>query len=145
MRTINYIVLHCTAGSAQESTETLKDYFTRKLGWKKYGYHWVVNADGTADRLTDDEEIANGVKGHNHDSIHISWKGGSELKDNRTNAQKKKLRELVTEYKRKYPNAKILGHRDLSPDLNGDGKITREEWVKVCPCFDAPTEYANIV
>lgn len=144
MRTINYIVIHCTAGKAQESIETLKDYFKRVLGWKNYGYHVVVNEDGTWDRLTDDEQIANGVKGHNHDSIHISWKGGDTLNDTRTNAQKKTLRELVVGYKKKYPAAKVLGHRDLSPDLNRDGKITPNEWVKICPCFDAGAEYANI-
>ncbi|MDA5624327.1 N-acetylmuramoyl-L-alanine amidase, partial [Pasteurella multocida] len=30
----------------------------------------------------------------------------------------------------------ICGHRDLSPDLNGDGTITPNEWLKDCPCFD---------
>jgi N-acetyl-anhydromuramyl-L-alanine amidase AmpD len=47
----------------------------------------------------------------------------------------------VKDYKRKYPNAKVVGHRDLSPDLNGDGKITPNEWVKLCPCFNSITEY----
>ena len=30
----------------------------------------------------------------------------------------------------------MLGHRDTSPDLNGDGVIEPYEYVKVCPCFD---------
>jgi hypothetical protein len=30
----------------------------------------------------------------------------------------------------------VLGHRDFSPDLNGDGLITPNEWMKACPCFD---------
>ena len=144
MRDIKYIVIHCTAGNAQEPTKTLKDYFKKVLGWKAYGYHIVVNADGTWDRLTEDEDIANGVKGHNHESIHISWKGGSDLKDTRTMAQKKTLRDLVMQYRRKYPKATILGHRDLSPDLNGDGKITSVDWIKFCPCFDAKAEYRVI-
>ena len=29
-------------------------------------------------------------------------------------------------------------------DLNGDGKITRNEWMKACPCFDAGEEYKDI-
>lgn len=32
------------------------------------------------------------------------------------------------------------GHRDLSPDLNGNGVIEPEEWVKVCPCFEVGKE-----
>lgn len=46
--------------------------------------------------------------------------------------------------KKKYPKAVIQGHRDFSPDLNKDGKITPNEWIKLCPCFDAKTEYANL-
>lgn len=30
----------------------------------------------------------------------------------------------------------VCGHRDCSPDLNGDGKIERSEWTKTCPGFD---------
>ena len=30
----------------------------------------------------------------------------------------------------------IKGHRDYSPDLNGDGIIQRNEWIKECPCFE---------
>jgi N-acetylmuramoyl-L-alanine amidase len=30
----------------------------------------------------------------------------------------------------------VCGHRDLSPDLNGDGEIEPEEWIKACPCFE---------
>lgn len=33
----------------------------------------------------------------------------------------------------------LYGHRDLSPDLNHNGEIEPEEWVKQCPCFDAAT------
>ena len=35
----------------------------------------------------------------------------------------------------------ICGHRDLSPDLNGNGEIEPEEWVKACPCFDVTKEW----
>jgi N-acetylmuramoyl-L-alanine amidase len=35
-----------------------------------------------------------------------------------------------------YPGSRLCGHRDLSPDLNHNGEIEPEEWVKQCPCFD---------
>lgn len=38
-----------------------------------------------------------------------------------------------------YPGSRLCGHRDLSPDLNHNGEIEPEEWVKQCPCFDAAT------
>lgn len=31
---------------------------------------------------------------------------------------------------------RVCGHRDLSLDLNGNGEIEPEEWIKACPCFD---------
>jgi N-acetylmuramoyl-L-alanine amidase len=91
--------------------------------------------------LTEDYAPTNGVKGHNANSIHLCYKGGWDGTDTRTPQQKETLLNLVNQYKKKYPKAKVYGHRDLSPDLNGDGKITPNEWVKKCPAFDAMAEY----
>ena len=43
-----------------------------------------------------------------------------------------------------YPTAIIQGHRDFSPDLNKNGKIEPNEWIKMCPSFDAKNEYRDI-
>lgn len=141
MREITKIVIHCTASSAQQKTSDIIAYWKLKLGWSAYGYHHLVDADGTPTRLTDDEKPTNGVKGHNANSIHLCYKGGWDGTDTRTPQQKETLLNLVNQYKKKYPKAKVYGHRDLSPDLNGDGKITPNEWVKKCPAFDAMAEY----
>jgi N-acetylmuramoyl-L-alanine amidase len=145
MRPISYIVIHCTAAPAQQRTSDIISYWKNKLGWNKYGYHQIVSEDGTAEHITPDEEICNGVKGYNANSIHLCYKGGWNGSDTRTDAQKRTLLELVRQYKAKYPKAVIKGHRDLSPDLNHDGKITPNEWIKKCPCFDAGEEYGNVV
>jgi len=50
------------------------------------------------------------------------------------------LRVLVRTLLVDYPGCKVCGHRDLSPDLNGNGEIEPEEWVKQCPCFDVSKE-----
>jgi N-acetylmuramoyl-L-alanine amidase len=47
------------------------------------------------------------------------------------------MKALLAKLSKKYPHAVILGHRDLSPDKNSDGLISQNEWMKVCPCFDA--------
>ena len=141
MRQIKYIVIHCTAGRAQQKTSDIIAYWRLKLGWKSFGYHWIVGEDGTKERLTEDYAPTNGVKGFNANSIHLCYKGGWDGTDTRTDAQKRSLFELVQHYIKLYPNAKVVGHRDLSPDLNGDGKITSNEWVKLCPCFNAIAEY----
>jgi uncharacterized protein HI_1494 len=46
------------------------------------------------------------------------------------------LHRLLRQLEAKYPSVRICGHRDLSQDLNGDGTITPNEWIKDCPCFD---------
>ena len=40
-----------------------------------------------------------------------------------------------------YPGCRVCGHRDLSPDLNGNGEIEPEEWIKACPCFEVKAEW----
>jgi len=37
----------------------------------------------------------------------------------------------------------VCGHRDLSPDLNGNGEIEPEEWIKQCPCFEVAKEFGE--
>jgi hypothetical protein len=61
--------------------------------------------------------------------------------DTRTDAQKQSMRDLVMRLKQEYPIVEVLGHRDTSPDLNDNGIVESSEWIKMCPCFDAATEF----
>jgi N-acetyl-anhydromuramyl-L-alanine amidase AmpD len=144
MRDIKFLVVHCTASQPNQKTQTILNYWKNVLKWKSVGYHIIINEDGTYERLAEDSQPTNGVKGHNHHSIHICYKGGLGGVDTRTDAQKNMLRIILQDYKIKYKKAFILGHRDLSPDLNKDGKITKSEWVKICPCFSATEEYKSL-
>ena len=140
VRTIKYIVLHCTASKQTQSVEQITSFFKNTLKWKNPGYHFIIRPDGTYVNICPIEKIANGVAGKNSNSIHISYIGGIDKKgkaiDNRTEAQKLTQIKLLTELINQFPKAEIIGHRDLSPDLNNDGIIQPREWVKECPCFD---------
>jgi len=141
LRKIDHIVLHCTAGPQNQPTREL---FARwaKNGWTKPGYHFVIESNGDFTRLVEDDQIANGVAGFNKNSIHICYKGGWEdgkPVDNRTEQQKKAMLTLVRTMLSRYPKAKVRGHRDFSPDKDGDGVIEKPEWIKACPCFDVKT------
>jgi hypothetical protein len=37
-----------------------------------------------------------------------------------------------------------MGHRDLSPDLDGNGHIEPDEWMKQCPGFDVLMDYWDL-
>lgn len=147
MRGIKYIAVHCTAGSQKATVNDLLAEFERKR-WTAPGYHYVVTADGKIHQLLDTEKVSNGVyvKGHRYNSVtvNIAYTGGVDGVDNRTDEQKKSLVTLLKLLRKRYPNAVIQGHRDFSPDLNGNGKIEKSEWIKMCPCFDAKTEYKDI-
>lgn len=147
MRNIQYIAVHCTASHQSQTIEGLKQEFKRK-GWVNPGYHYVISPDGKITQLLDEDKVSNGVKGFNSVSINVAYIGGIDVNgkpiDNRTDAQKASLRSLLKMLQKKYPTAVIQGHRDFSPDLNKDGKITPNEWMKSCPCFNAKEEYANL-
>lgn len=148
MRQIRYIVVHCTAGNQRQKAADVVAYHTGPkakgcLGWSAPGYHYIVEADGHVERTWPEEKVSNGVKGHNADSIHVCWTGGLKGEDNRTQAQKAALRELIRDLRGRYPGATVLGHRDFSEDKNGNGVIDAWERMKECPCFDAKTEYKD--
>jgi hypothetical protein len=52
---------------------------------------------------------------------------------------------LTKEAIAKYKLRAVLGHRDLSPDKDKDGQVEPHEWVKMCPCFNAAPEYAELL
>lgn len=147
MRNIQYIAVHCTASHQSMTIEGLKQEFKRK-GWINPGYHYVISPDGKITQLLDEDKVSNGVKGFNSVSINVAYIGGIDRTgkpiDNRTDEQKASLRSLLKMLHKKYPTAVIQGHRDFSPDLNKDGKITPNEWMKACPCFNAKEEYREL-
>ncbi len=149
-RTVRRIVVHCSAGPTSTKATAIVSYHLRPTsqggrGWKNPGYHYIVEGDGRVVATLPEELIANGAKGFNSDSIHICYTGGigagGKGADTRTAAQKESLRDLICEIRSRRGRLPVYGHRDLSPDRNGDGKISRDEWIKECPCFDARKEY----
>lgn len=151
MRDIKYIFFHCTAGPQNQEIKNIQAYW-RSLGWKTDGYHFIIKADGTIVNLVPVEKPSNGVAGYNTYAIHICYIGGVEVIkgknaagkpvnligrpiDNRTEAQKESQLELLLKFHKMFPKAKILGHRDVSPDKNRDGVVSPNEWMKSCPSF----------
>lgn len=140
MREIKYIVIHCTGTPKETTKESIQRHWMHELGWEHPGYHYLIDQWGTAHILAPISDIVNGVKDHNRHSIHIAYIGGlNDFWENActlTTAQSTRIQILLRSLKRRFPYAKILGHRDLSYDKNKDGVITPDEWEKVCPCFD---------
>ena len=127
MRDIRYIAVHCTATSQNVKVETILNNW-KALGWKRPGYHYLIDKDGVIHNLHPEEQFSNGVKGYNMQTINVCYIGGAKV-DDRTDAQKAIMLGLLKDLKGRYPNALIQGHRDF-PNVN-----------KACPRFNAKEEY----
>lgn len=145
-RKITEIIVHCTGTREGEdvSVEEITRWH-RMRGFATIGYHYVVSLDGKVMQGRDVDVAGAHCKDHNARSIGVCYVGGllrdGKFKDTRTDAQKNALKKLIADLKQLYPGAKVLGHRDTSPDLNGDGTVEAWEYIKWCPCFDAIREY----
>lgn len=146
MRSINMIVVHCSATRA-DCALTTEDLETihRRRGFRGIGYHYYIHRDGTVVNTRALELVGAHAKGHNAHSIGICYEGGLDArgnpKDTRTPEQRSALHLLVHQLLQQFRNARVCGHRDLSPDLDGDGKVEPWEWVKQCPCFEVSKEF----
>ena len=142
MRVINLIVVHCSATKAdRDFTEQDLEVCHRRRGMNGPGYHFYIRKNGDIKTLRPIGQPGAHVKNHNADSVGICYEGGLDERghpaDTRTDFQKHSLRVLVMLLLRDYPGSRLCGHRDLSPDLDCNGEIEPEEWIKACPCFDA--------
>jgi len=141
-RRIDEIIVHCTA-TPEGQPRTVEQIRAqhKKQGWKDIGYHILVTLDGKAYLGRDMDVSGAHAEGHNSHSIGVCYVGGVEnrpgvaydklrAKDTRTEAQKASLLSMMMDLRKLYPDARIIGHRDVSS--------------KACPSFDAKKEYSKI-
>jgi N-acetylmuramoyl-L-alanine amidase len=164
-RTIQRLVIHCSATpSGQRLAKNSQSAAAVIDGWHKVrgfarqpdavarfnphlpciGYHHVIDLNGSCESGRGAGEVGAHVAGHNADSIGICLVGGAEREARYSRAQWTMLRTLVLNYRHQLGrDLPVVGHRDLSPDLNGDGQIKSNEWLKTCPGFDVAAWLAN--
>lgn len=151
---IDAIVIHCSATRAGQDVRAADiDKWHKERGFAMIGYNYVIDLDGTVEvgrPLSRDGAHCNtaGVSGlsYNKHSIGICYVGGLDRDgnpaDTRTPEQKLSMQNLVCKLMDEYPDiVEVIGHRDASPDKNGNGVIERNEWIKQCPCFDVRAEF----
>ncbi len=137
MRAITAIVIHCSAsqnGDVRVTRDEIERWHLQK-GWKGIGYHYVIEVDGALKEGRPLELPGAHVEGSNARSIGICLVGTDRF----TAAQWETLRDLMTSLTNRYQAALVRGHRDYSPDLDGDGLIEPWEFFKLCPGFDVKT------
>lgn len=142
MRQIKRIFVHCTAGPQTQTVAEIQRYWKNVNKWKSPGYHYIIKPDGEIVPLQPEDKPSNGVAGYNSTSINVCYIGGVDKQgravDNRTDAQKESLIKILKDLKSRYPDAEILGHREIWGQ-------DHSKWHKMCPCFPAKAEYAHIM
>lgn len=146
-RKIDCIVVHCAATCATSSvtTEDIARWHILERHFRDIGYHFVVDQKGVIHKGRPLNEMGAHVEGHNAHSIGICYIGGLDSHgnpaDTRTPLQQLAIKQLIGLLVNEFKIYDVLGHRDLSPDVNGDGEITSVDWIKMCPCYDAHAEW----
>lgn len=117
----DYIVLH--HAEAVKCTAQDVHSWHRANGWTGIGYHFFVRKDGTIYRGRPINVVGAHVQGMNSCSIGICAEGDYHTKEKTMpQAQKKSIIELCQYLKKNYyPNAKIVGHREIG-DSNCPGR-----------------------
>ena len=157
MNKIDSIIIHCSATCAGQDFRAKDiDHIHKQRGFAQIGYNFIIDLDGTVENgrpLSIDGAHCN-TKGfsevsYNKHSIGICYIGGLDITgqpaDTRTETQKNALRDLVAKLCKEYDIVELLGHRDTSPDLNGNGEVEPAEYIKACPCFDVRSEFSNFL
>lgn len=165
-RPITLIVIHCSASPNGDSlfraspgapgklnpAQVVDSWhaargWRRKPEWRKrqnpelaaIGYHFVIAISGLVLTGRHLEEVGAHAQGYNQKSIGICMVGTDQY----SGVQWAALAGVVSTLQKLYPDARVLGHRDLSPDLDGDGVVESHEWLKTCPGFNVATWTAN--
>ena len=125
---ITYLIVHC---ADTPDTEELRasDIHDMHLGfgWDGAGYHYIICRDGEIEPGRPSYWQGAHVFGQNKNSLGICLIG----RQNFTPAQMKSLSRLLHHLKCQYPDAEIVGHRDV------------QDTAKTCPNFNVRSWWAD--
>lgn len=113
-----YIALHHAA--AVTCTAAQVDQWHKDNDWSGIGYHYFVRKDGTIYRGRPENKMGAHVSGMNNCSLGICAEGNYDVETTMPTAQYNAIVELIADIKARYPNAKVVGHREIgSSDCPG--------------------------
>ena len=118
---IKFLIVHC---SDTGDTNNIDASFIHKMhlsfGWDGIGYHKVILRSGKIENGRPEYWVGAHVKGQNKYSLGICLIGSNKF----TNKQFSSLKKVLLNWKKKYPKAIILVHKDSIKTK------------KTCPNFD---------
>lgn len=132
---VKWLVVHCSASRCNRPFTVERLIETGRQRFGQPSYHYYVRRNGNVVPILPESVQGVHAVGYNHCSIAVCYEGGLDengnAADTRTELQKASLYELLKQLRRDYPQARIIGHREL-PNVRKD-----------CPCFST-SEYADL-
>ena len=132
---VKWLVVHCSASRCNRPFTVERLIETGRQRFGQPSYHYYVRRNGCVIPILPESVQGVHAVGYNHCSIAVCYEGGLDengnAADTRTELQKASLYELLKQLRRDYPQARIIGHREL-PNVRKD-----------CPCFST-SEYADL-
>lgn len=140
-KAITAITIHCSANQRGSDIKAAQITATDIQRFGQPSYHYVIELDGTVHQTLQHNQLGCHTGKHNTGNIGICYIGGLEHgtmapADTRTPAQRDSMKRLVAKVQAETGAHDIKGHRDWSEDLDHDGVLEHNEWIKPCPCFD---------
>ena len=126
---IDLICIHCAFTYPDQDIGLNEiNSWHQERGFNGCGYNYIIRRDGSLESgRPEGAELAH-ARGFNRNAVAICLVGGKSIYDspeaNFTAMQLRTLNEAVRFLTKKYPRARVMGHRDL------------EGVKKDCPCFN---------
>ena len=118
---ISLLVVHCSDTPNNQNLSAIDIHKMHlDFGWDGIGYHKIIKRSGAIENGRPEYWVGAHVRGKNDISLGVCLLG----RDNFTKNQFKSLERVLKKWKKVYPDAKIVGHKDT-------GKTK-----KTCPNFD---------
>lgn len=130
MRTIDTIVIHCTAhpdrsafgiGVREIRADHVRPVAQGGRGWIDVGYHYVIRRNGEIECGRMESVVGAHAEGHNATSIGVAWVGLEAPTSEQRESLVRITRELMSRYN--LGVHRVFGHRELGAN-------------KACPVID---------
>ena len=136
LKQVSLLIVHCSATRCDRPFSVESLIATGEARFGQVSYHYYVRRNGDVVPLLPESVQGVHARHYNYCSLGICYEGGLDelgrAVDTRTPAQKASLYQLLKNLREDYPDARIMGHREL-PHV-----------AKACPCFDASEEYKEL-
>ena len=124
---IKFLIVHCSDTPDEQNLQAIDIHKMHlSFGWEGVGYHKIICRNGNVENGRPEYWVGAHTYGKNKTSLGVCLIG----RDIFLNEQLISLKKLLVEWKYKYPNSIILGHRDAIKTKKTCPNFNVDEWCK---------------